>query len=264
MLRVLEALAEAVTKIIELAMRFAPYGVFALIFVVTSTFGWGLLRQLALYVAVVLVGLAIHAGVTLSILVRGLAGLNPIRFWSKIREVVITAFSTSSSNATLPTTLLVAERTLRIPPRIGGFVLPLGATMNMNGTALFEGVTVLFVAQVFGVDLPLAKQAIVIVLSVLTAVGAAGVPGGSIPLLMVMATSVGVPGEGIALILGVDRILDMSRTVLNVAGDLTAACVVARSEGEWDPLDAEEAGEVEAFANAPLDETSATYAPPRL
>ena len=261
MLRVLEALADAVTKIIDLAMRFAPYGVFALIFVVTSTFGWGLLRQLALYIAVVLVGLLIHAGVTLSAIVRTLAGLNPIRFWSKIREVVITAFSTSSSNATLPTSLLVAERTLRIPPKIGGFVLPLGATMNMNGTALFEGVTVLFVAQVFGVDMPIAKQAIVVVLSVLTAVGAAGVPGGSIPLLMVMATSVGVPGEGIAMILGVDRILDMSRTVLNVAGDLTATCVVARSEGVWDPADVEEDERVEAFPDRPLDEAQAPYQP---
>ena len=264
LLRVLEALAEAVTKIIDVAMRFAPYGVFALIFVVTSTFGWGLLRQLALYVAVVLVGLAIHAGVTLSAIVRVLAGLNPIRFWSKIREVLITAFSTSSSNATLPTTLLVAERTLGIPPRIGGFVLPLGATMNMNGTALFEGVTVLFVAQVFGLEMPLAKQAIVIVLSVLTAVGAAGVPGGSIPLLMMMAASVGVPGEGIAIILGVDRILDMTRTTLNVAGDLTAACVIARSEGAWDPREAEVEGRVEGFPDEPLDEAPAPYRPPAL
>jgi DAACS family dicarboxylate/amino acid:cation (Na+ or H+) symporter len=157
----------------------------------------------------------------------------------------------------------VAERTLRIPPRIGGFVLPLGATMNMNGTALFEGVTVLFVAQVFGVDMTITKQAIVVVLSVLTAVGAAGVPGGSIPLLMVMATSVGVPGEGIAIILGVDRILDMSRTVLNVAGDMTAACVVARSEGAWDPADAEDAARVEAFPDEPLDEAPAAYRPGR-
>ncbi|HUF89326.1 MAG TPA: dicarboxylate/amino acid:cation symporter [Gemmatimonadota bacterium] len=264
LLRVLEALAEAVTKIIDIAMRLAPYGVFALIFVVTSTFGWGLLRQLALYVAVVLVGLAIHAGVTLSAIVRVLAGLNPIRFWSKIREVLITAFSTSSSNATLPTTLLVAERTLGIPPRIGGFVLPLGATMNMNGTALFEGVTVLFVAQVFGLDLPLAKQGIIVVLSVLTAVGAAGVPGGSIPLLMMMAASVGVPGEGIAIILGVDRILDMTRTTVNVAGDLTAACVIARSEGGWNPREAEVQDRVEGFPDEPLDEAPVPYRSPTL
>ncbi|MCB1008239.1 MAG: dicarboxylate/amino acid:cation symporter [Acidobacteria bacterium] len=265
MVRVLESLAEAVTKIIELAMRLAPYGVFALIFVVTSTFGWSLLRQLALYVVVVLLGLALHATVTLSALVRGLAGLRPTRFWSKIREVAITAFSTSSSNATLPTTLLVAERNLRIPPKIGGFVLPLGATMNMNGTALFEGVTVLFVAQVFGIELTLAKQAIIVVLSVLTAIGTAGVPGGSIPLLMMMATSVGVPGEGIAIILGVDRILDMSRTVPNVAGDLTAACFVARSEGLWDPRDAEADADAEAFPQLPLDDSPTTeYEPPAL
>jgi len=265
MLKVLEALAEAVTKIIDLAMRLAPFGVFALIFVVTSTFGWSLLRQLALYVAVVLAGLVIHSAVTLSVLVRGLAGLSPGKFWSKIREVAITAFSTSSSNATLPTTLLVAERNLKIPPKIGGFVLPLGATMNMNGTALFEGVTVLFVAQVFGLHLTLAKQVIVVVLSVLTAIGTAGVPGGSIPLLMMMATSVGVPGEGIAIILGVDRILDMSRTVPNVASDLTAACVVARSEGLWQPADAEAVAGAEGFPAAPFDESpEQDYEPPPL
>lgn len=265
MLRVLESLAEVVTKIIDLVMRLAPYGVFALIFVVTSTFGWSLLRQLALYVAVVLVGLVLHAAVTLSLCVRLLAGLSPVRFWSKVREVMITAFSTSSSNATLPTTLLVAERTLRIPPTIGGFVLPLGATMNMNGTALFEGVTVLFVAQVFGIELSLAQQAIVVCLSVLTAVGTAGVPGGSIPLLMMMATSVGLPGEGIAIILGVDRILDMSRTTVNVAGDLTAACVVARSEGVWRPADAEADPRIEGLARRPIDESPGSdYQPPAL
>jgi len=265
MLRVLEALAEAVTKIIDLAMRLAPIGVFALIFVVTSTFGWGLLRQLALYVAVVLSGLAIHAGVTLSLLLRGLAGLDPARFWSRIREAAITAFSTSSSNATLPTSLLVAERNLRLPPKIGGFVLPLGATMNMNGTALFEGVTVLFVAQVFGIHLTLGKQVIIVMLSVLTAIGTAGVPGGSIPLLMMMATSVGVPGTGIAIILGVDRILDMSRTVPNVVGDLTAACIVARSEGLWKPEDLAAHPGAEAFRGGPVDDSPGEeYEPPRL
>jgi DAACS family dicarboxylate/amino acid:cation (Na+ or H+) symporter len=265
MLRLLEALAETVTKIIDLAMRLAPYGVFALVFAVTSTFGWALLEPLALYVAVVLGGLVLHSLVTLSLAVRLLAGLSPLRFWSKIREVALTAFSTSSSNATLPTSLLVAERNLRIPPAIGGFVLPLGATMNMNGTALFEGVTVLFVAQVFGIELTLAQQIVVVMLSVLTAIGAAGVPGGSIPLLMVMMTTVGVPGEGIAIVLGVDRILDMCRTVPNVAGDLTAACVVARSEGVWSPRDAETGPGAEGFPRGPLDESPETvYRPPQL
>jgi DAACS family dicarboxylate/amino acid:cation (Na+ or H+) symporter len=262
LINVLEALADAVTKLIELAMRLAPYGVFGLIFVTTSRFGFGLLQQLAVYVAVVLAGLLVHSFVTLSLILRGAAGINPWRFWSAIREVVITAFSTSSSNATLPTSLLVAERTLRIPPQIGGFVLPLGATMNMNGTSLFEGVTVLFVAQVFGIDLSLGQQLVVVVLSVLTAVGAAGVPGGSIPLLIVMATTVGVPGEGIGLILGVDRILDMCRTTVNVSGDLTAACVIARSEGVWRAEKMDE--EIDTFEKPIDEEPEAYYQPPAL
>ena len=237
LLRFLEGLADVVTKLVEIAMRLAPYGVFALIFVVTSRFGWELLAPLGLFVASVLLGLLLHCAITLSLALRLAAGLGPLRFWSAVRAALVTAFSTSSSNATLPTTLLVAERKLGLPTRISGFVLPLGATLNMNGTALFEGMTVLFVAQIFGIELGLAEQTIVIVLSVLTAVGAAGVPGGSIPLLMVMATSVGVPGEGIAIILGVDRLLDMSRTLVNVAGDLTAACVVARAEGAWAAAD---------------------------
>ena len=231
--RFLEGLADVATKLVEIAMRLAPYGVFALIFVVTSRFGWELLAPLGLFVAAVLLGLLLHCAITLSLALRLAAGIAPFYFWSAVRAALVTAFSTSSSNATLPTSLLVAEQKLGLPARISGFVLPLGATLNMNGTALFEGMTVLFVAQVFGIELGIAEQAIVIVLSVLTAVGAAGVPGGSIPLLMVMATSVGVPGEGIAIILGVDRLLDMSRTLVNVAGDLTAACVVARAEGTW-------------------------------
>jgi DAACS family dicarboxylate/amino acid:cation (Na+ or H+) symporter len=235
MLDWLGVLGDAVIKLVEIAMRLAPYGVFALIFTVTSRFGWELLVHLGLFVGVVLAGLVLHCAVTLSLALRFGAGLDPRRFWAAVRTVLLTAFSTSSSNATLPTSLLVAERRLGIPGEIAGFVLPLGATMNMNGTALFEGVAVLFVAQVFGIDLSLGEQVIVIVLSVLTAIGAAGVPGGSIPLLMVMATSVGVPGEGIAIILGVDRLLDMCRTVVNVSGDLTAACVVGRMEGVWSP-----------------------------
>jgi DAACS family dicarboxylate/amino acid:cation (Na+ or H+) symporter len=232
-LRLLEGLADVVTKLVELTMRFAPYGVFALIFVVTSRFGWSLLAQLGVFVGAVLLGLFLHCALTLSLALRFGAGLAPARFWIAARSALITAFSTSSSNATLPTSLLVAETKLNVPPRIAGFVVPLGATLNMNGTALFEGMTVLFVAQIFGVQLGIAEQAIVVVLCVMTAVGAAGVPGGSIPLLMVMATSVGVPGEGIAIILGVERFLDMSRTLVNVAGDLTAACVVARADGTW-------------------------------
>jgi len=235
LVRVLDAVGEAVVKIIDLAMRLAPYGVFGLIFFTTSIFGWGILQSLSKYVLVVLFGLLLHGAVSLSLLVRVLGGLSPRVFWSRIRASIVTAFSTSSSNATLPTNIAVAEEELKIPPKIAGFVLPLGSTMCMNGTALYEGVTVLFLAQVFGVSLDLGTQIVVLVLSVITAVGAAGVPGGSLPLLMVVLATVGVPAEGIAIILGVDRILDMCRTTINVCGDLTAAVYVARTEGEWDP-----------------------------
>ena len=235
MLRVLDALGEAVVKIIDFAMRLAPYGVFGLIFVVTSRFGFALLRPLGLYVAVVLLGLVLHGVISISALVRVFGGLSPRVFYSRIRASMVTAFSTSSSNATLPTNIAVAEHELKIPPHIAGFVLPLGSTMCMNGTALFEGVTVLFLAQVYGVHLTLGTQIIVIILSVITAVGAAGVPGGSLPLLMGVIAIVGVDPGAIAIIIGVDRILDMSRTTLNVIGDMSAAVYVARTESDWDP-----------------------------
>jgi len=234
-LRVLDALGEAVVKIIEFAMKLAPFGVFGLIFVVTSRFGFALLVPLGKYVSVVLLGLLLHAAISISALVRVLGGLSPRVFYGRIRASIITAFSTSSSNATLPTNITVAERELKIPPHIAGFVLPLGSTMCMNGTALFEGVTVLFLAQVYGVPLSLGTQIIVIILSVITAVGAAGVPGGSLPLLMGVIAIVGVDPAAIAIIIGVDRILDMSRTTLNVVGDMSAAVYVARTESDWDP-----------------------------
>ncbi len=240
--RLLDALAEIVIVIIGFAMKLAPYGVFGLIFYTTSRFGWHLLASLGWYVAVVVAGLAIHSLVGISALVRVFGGLNPLVFWKKIRASIVTAFSTSSSNATLPTNIAVAEQELKIPARIAGFVLPIGSTMCMNGTALYEGVTVLFLAQVFGVHLTLGTQVIVVVLSVITAIGAAGVPGGSLPLIMVVLATVGAPPEGIAVILGVDRILDMCRTTVNVAGDISAAVYVARSEGGWDPRLAETEG----------------------
>ncbi|MGE0623170.1 MAG: dicarboxylate/amino acid:cation symporter [Pseudomonadales bacterium] len=232
LISVVDSLAHAVVKIIELVMRLAPYGVFALIFVVTARFGWHLLAQLGLYVLTSLTGLVVYAAVVLSLLAWALGGVRPAIFWSRSRASIVTAFSTSSSNATLPTNIAVAEREFGVPAPIAGFVLPLGATMNMNGTALYEGITVLFLAQAFGVDLSLGAQVTVALLAVITAVGAAGVPGGSLPLMMVVLATVGVPPEAIALILGVDRILDMSRTVVNVTGDLTGAIVIARSENE--------------------------------
>ncbi len=214
LMQVLEGIGEVMVFIINLAMKLAPYGVFALLFTVTARFGFELLVPLGLYVGIVLVGLALQLFGVLALLVRVLAGLNPFVFFGRVRNVIITAFSTSSSNATLPTSLKTTEEELGVPPQIAGFVLPLGATMNMNGTALFEGVTAMFLAQVFGISLGLGEQLIVFLLSVLTAIGAAG-----------------VPAEGIALIIGVDRLLDMCRTTLNVVGDVTAAAYVARAEG---------------------------------
>lgn len=227
----LQALADAMIVVIEWVLRLAPVGVFALLFAVTARFGWELLSQLALFVATVLLGLALLLVVVYPILLKSLARLSPWTFFRTIAPVMVTAFSTSSSNATLPTTIDVTEKRLGVPPEIAGFVLPLGATMNMNGTALFEGVAAVFLAQVFGIDLTIGQQLLVVVLAVLTAVGAAGVPGGSIPLLVLVITSVGVPAEGIAILIGVDRVLDMSRTVLNVVGDITCAAYIAKSEG---------------------------------
>ncbi len=230
-IRLLEGVNEISVKIINIAMKLAPYGVAALIFSVTSRFGFDLMVALGMYVVTVIVGLALHQFGVFAILVRVFARYNPITFFKKVETVMLTAFSTSSSNATLPTTMMVSQENLGIPPKIAGFVIPLGATMNMNGTALFEGVTVLFIAQVFGVTLDLTTQLIVVIMSVLTAVGAAGVPSGSIPLLILVLQMVHVPPEGIAIILGVDRILDMCRTVLNVTGDITCAAYIARTEG---------------------------------
>jgi len=233
MIHWLEALEGVVIKIVEMAMRFAPWGVLGLIFGVTSRFGLELLLPLGNYVLVVLAGLLIHAVFTLSLLLRTLGGISPRLFFSRIRPSIVTAFSTSSSAATLPTNIAVAEQSLGIPSHIAGFVLPLGTTMCMNGTALYEGITVIFLAQVFGVALSVPQMIIVMIMAVITAVGAAGVPGGSLPLLVGILAMFGVPGEGIALILGIDRILDMSRTTVNVISDLTATTLVARAEGQW-------------------------------
>jgi DAACS family dicarboxylate/amino acid:cation (Na+ or H+) symporter len=235
MIAFLEALNEIVLKIVEIAMKLAPYGVAGLIFGVTSRFGISLLQPLAIYIGVVLAALLIHVFVNLSAIIRFVIGMSPLEFYSRVRAPIITAFSTSSSSGTLPTSIATAEKNLGIPPKIAGFVLPLGATMNMNGTSLFEGITVIFLAQVFGTALSLGQQIVVIAMCVITAIGAAGVPGGSIPLLIGILTMFGVPAEGIAIILGVDRILDMSRTTVNVLGDLVATAFIGKSEGEWSP-----------------------------
>ena len=261
MIAFLGALNDIVIKIVEIAMKLAPYGVAGLIFGVTSRFGAVLLKPLTVYITVVLVGLALHLVVNFSLILRFLVGVNPLTFFSRIKAPIVTAFSTSSSSGTLPTSIATAEQNLRIPQQIAGFVLPLGATMNMNGTSLFEGVTVIFLAQVFGTSLSLGEQIVVMLMAVITALGAAGVPGGSIPLLVGMLAMFGVPPEGIAIILGIDRILDMSRTTVNVTGDLVAAAFIARTEGVWDASMIPPAG-VEAGAG-PLDESPGWPPPDR-
>jgi DAACS family dicarboxylate/amino acid:cation (Na+ or H+) symporter len=228
LLRVLDSVAHVMIAIISLVMQLAPFAVFALIFSVTARFGFDVLLSLLKYVLTVVGGLAVFSTVAYALVLRVAAGRNPITFFRKVAVVVLTAFSTSSSNATLPTTLRVAQEDLHISPQVAGFVIPLGATMNMNGTALFEGITVLFLAQVFGVALTLPQQVIVLLMSVVTAIGVAGIPGGSIPLLMMVLGLVGVPVEGIAIVLGIDRLLDMCRTAVNVAGDIITAAVVDR------------------------------------
>jgi DAACS family dicarboxylate/amino acid:cation (Na+ or H+) symporter len=219
-------------KIVDWAMALAPYGVAALLFSLTAKSGFAVVPRLGGYVGVVVGGLAIQMFVVYSGILKFLARVPPVEWFFRCREVILTAFSTASSNATLPTSLRTSEEKLGIPPRIGNFVLTVGATGNQNGTALFEGVTVLFLAQVFGIDLTLRQQITVVIMSILAGVGTAGVPGGSLPLIVIVLQTVGVPPEGIGIILGVDRFLDMCRTVLNVVGDLVCATFVARSEKE--------------------------------
>jgi DAACS family dicarboxylate/amino acid:cation (Na+ or H+) symporter len=235
----LEGLYEVVLTLIDFVIRLAPYGVAALLFTLTARLGYDILRQLGQYVLVVVLGLAIHQFVVYALSVKFLGGMSPRAFYSGVRPAMLTAFSTASSNATLPTSLRVAEENLRLPQHVSRFVLTIGSTANQNGTALFEGVTVLFLAQFYGVDLSLAQQMLVLMICVLGGIGTAGVPAGSIPVVIMILGMVGVPAEGIGMILGVDRFLDMCRTTLNVTGDLAAAVVVSR--GEASPLVAEEA-----------------------
>jgi dicarboxylate/amino acid:cation (Na+ or H+) symporter, DAACS family len=225
-----EGLLDVSMRLIDMVIAFAPLGVMALLFNLTAQLGYEVLGQLARYVGVVLLALAIHQFIVYSLAVKFLGGMSPLAFFRGIQEAMVTAFSTSSSNATLPTALRVAEEELHLPPNVSRFVLTIGATMNQNGTALFEGVTVLFLAQFYGVPLSLTQQLMVVVICILGGVGTAGVPSGSIPVVAMILGLVGIPGEGIGLILGVDRFLDMCRTVLNVSGDLAAAVVVSRGE----------------------------------
>ena len=231
LMALLRSLYEVVMMIIGLAMKLAPYGVAALLFSLTARFGLEIIERLSWYFFTVIGGLLLQLFVVYSLFLKFVVRYSPRAFFARIREVLLTAFSTSSSNATLPVTLRVSERNLGIPREIGGFVLTLGSTANQNGTALYEGVTVLFLAQFFGIELSLGAQISVVLMSILAGVGTAGVPGGSLPMVGALLVSVGVPLEGLGIILGLDRLLDMCRTTLNVTGDIVAAAYIARSEG---------------------------------
>jgi DAACS family dicarboxylate/amino acid:cation (Na+ or H+) symporter len=222
----LELVGDLMTGIVQFALRLAPYAVPAMIFSVIVKVGWGVLIALGAFVVACLAVMLLHLFGTMTLWLQMMSRFRPLEFWRAIRPVLVTAFSTSSSSATLPTSLAIARDALGVRPSTAGFVLPLGATMNMAGTALYEGCVVLFVAQVFGVQLDLLQQLTLLLLAVLGAVAVAGIPGGSLPIIAGLLITFGIPPEGIGIILGVDRILDMTRTMVNVGADLVAVAVV--------------------------------------
>ncbi len=233
----IEGVFEVAMRLIGLVIQLAPIAIFCFMFNLTAQFGWDLLFKLAAFVGVVLLALAIQMFGVFPLILKFVAKKSPLAFFRETREASVMAFSTASSNATLPTALRVADDELKLPSRIARFVLTIGATANQNGTAMFEGVTVLFLAQFFGVELSLADQAFVMLICILAGIGTAGVPGGSLPVIALILVGVGVDPAGIGLILGVDRFLDMCRTTLNVVGDLVAAQTISALSPELGDAD---------------------------
>jgi Na+/H+-dicarboxylate symporter len=221
-----DTVAQLMTQIVHFALRLAPYAVPAMIFSVVVKAGFDILIALGVFVLGCVGVMVLHLFGTFSVWLKVATKRRPLDFFRAIAPVLVTAFSTSSSNATLPASLATARESLGVRPSVAGFVLPLGATMNMSGTALYEGCVVLFVAQVFGVDLSIVEQLTLLALAVLSAVAVAGIPGGSLPLIAGLLMTFGIPPEGIGIVLGADRILDMARTVVNVGADLVTAVVI--------------------------------------
>ncbi len=229
-----ERLNKIMMQVVTVVMHVAPYGVFALMAKTFALQGLGLIMPMIAYFGVVVVVLLLHATGTLMTLLRLLAGISPMMFLRKARTAQIFAFSTASSNATIPVTLRAAEKRLGVDNPTASFIVPFGATINMDGTAIMQGVATIFVANVYGIDLGLGGYLTVIGMAVLASIGTAGVPGVGLIMLAMVFTQVGLPVEGIALIMGVDRLLDMMRTAVNVTGDLTITSIVAKSEGSLD------------------------------
>jgi DAACS family dicarboxylate/amino acid:cation (Na+ or H+) symporter len=230
-----EGLFDVTMRLILIVIKLAPIAVACFMFNLAALFGWDLLIRLSAYVGVVLLALAIQMFVVFPALLATLGKKNPITFFRETQEASLMAFSTASSNATLPTSLKVAETRLKLPQKVSRFVLTVGATANQNGTAMFEGVTVIFLAQFFGIDLSLGQQLMVMLVCILGGIGTAGVPAGSLPVVALILAMVGIDPQAIALVLGVDRFLDMCRTTLNVIGDLVAAQVISAAEPEGEP-----------------------------
>jgi DAACS family dicarboxylate/amino acid:cation (Na+ or H+) symporter len=234
LLGALDLVAELMTGIVQIALKLAPYAVPLMIYSVIVKVGLDILVALGVFALGCLAVMLFHLFGTMSLWLRLWTNRKPLEFFRDIRGVLITAFSTSSSNATLPAALECSKNTLGLKPSVAGFVLPLGTTMNMSGTALYEGCVVLFVAQVFGVDLSVGQQLTLLFLSVLSAVAVAGIPGGSLPLIAGLLVTFGIPPEGIGIVLGVDRILDMARSMTNVGSDLVTTVVVDAQERKID------------------------------
>ncbi|MBL8005917.1 MAG: dicarboxylate/amino acid:cation symporter [Ignavibacteria bacterium] len=234
-----DGVSSAMILLVEKIMYIAPFAVFTLISATVAEFGFSILQTLLLYTVTVVLGLAILTFVEYPLLLKLFTKVNVFNFFKAQRQVIAVAFSTSSSAATLPVTMDICEKKLGVPNRIASFVLPLGTTVNMDGTALYQAVAAMFIAQVYGFDLNLSQQLTIVLTAALAAIGTAPVPGIGLIMLIIVLKSVGVPEEGIALIIGVDRILDMCRTVPNVIADSLACVVIASSEGELGEISAE-------------------------
>lgn len=231
-----QGIFEVMMRITDWVMKFAPIGVFALVAKVVASTGFDAFKPLAVFMLTVLSALAVHVFVTLPLLLKFIARVNPLRHYRAMAPALLTAFSTSSSSATLPLTMECVEKNAGVSNRTTSFVLPLGATVNMDGTALYECVAAMFIAQAYGLELTFATQFTIVLIALLTSIGVAGIPAASLVAIVVILAAIGLPAEGIGLILAVDRILDMCRTSVNVFSDSCGAVLIARSENEIDVL----------------------------
>lgn len=260
--KLFDSAAEVMYRLTSIIIFFAPYGVFALMTWVAGTYGLDMLASLAMVIGLLYLGCIIHALVAYGGMIKFIARLNPVRFFQGAIEPIMVAFTSTSSSGTLPVTMMAAERNLGVSRRISSFVLPLGATVNMDGVAIYQGVTAVFIAQAYGIDLSMSQYMVIALTSTLASIGTAGVPGGGLVMSAMVLSSVGLPLEGIAIIAGIDRILDMARTALNVTGDCAVTTVVARSEGELDQASFDTPHVLKADDMVASAETGREQAPP--